>query len=115
MNPHFIFNALTNIQSFMYLNKPVDAATYLTTFAGLMRNILDNSKKNSIPLDKEITTISNYLKLQKLRMGNKLDYTIELDESIVPERCQIPPMLAQPFIENAIEHGIIHKKEGGHI
>jgi len=115
MNPHFIFNALTNIQRFMYGNKPAEANTYLTTFAGLMRNILENSKENVISLDKEITTITNYLKLQKLRLGDKLEYSIEVDEAIVPENYQIPPMLAQPFIENAIEHGIIHKKNGGNI
>jgi tetratricopeptide (TPR) repeat protein len=115
MNPHFIFNALTNIQSFMFLNKPQDASRYLTTFAALIRNILENSKTNNVTLDKEIVTISNYMKLQKLRLGNKLDYSLYVDESIDTESILIPPMLAQPFIENAIEHGVMHKADNGKV
>ena len=115
MNPHFVFNALTNIQSFMYLKDIEKADRYLFNFASLMRNILDSSRAEHITLSKEIQTLTDYLELQKLRFSKKCTYSIELDQAIDPEIIGIPPMLAQPFIENAIEHGIQHKKGIGHV
>jgi len=80
-----------------------------------MRNILDNTSRESVPLEQEISTIGNYLELQKIRYQGRFDYQITVDENIDPEATFIPPMLAQPFIENAIEHGIKHLKEQGMI
>ena len=115
MNPHFIFNSLSSIQGFMMEKDTRTASKYLSKFAKLIRNILDNSSEEYVPLDKEISTIENYLELQKVRYEGKFDYSIEVDESIEPESVIIPPMLAQPFIENAIEHGIKHKGSKGNI
>lgn len=115
MNPHFIFNSLASIQNFV-INENTDKATiYLSKFSQLVRNILDNSTEEYIPLEKEVSTIENYLELQKVRYGGKFDFNISVDKKIDEENMLIPPMLAQPFIENAIEHGIRHKETSGHI
>jgi tetratricopeptide (TPR) repeat protein len=115
MNPHFLFNTLTNIQSYMLENDPNRASKYLSRFARLMRNIIDNTARESVPLEQEISTIENYLELQMIRYKDKFEYIIETDELIDPESTFIPPMLAQPIIENAIEHGIKHRSEKGMI
>jgi LytS/YehU family sensor histidine kinase len=106
MNPHFIFNALIAIQSFMYKNDLRDASRYLSSFAKLVRAILENSRNEYITLDKEIQWLENYMSLQLLRFDNQFEYEIELDEEIDTYDCLIPPMLTQPFIENALEHGL---------
>ncbi len=111
MNPHFIFNSLASIQGFMIEKDTKSAGKYLTKFAKLIRNILDNSTEEFVSLDKEISTIENYLALQEIRYQGKFEYSIDLDETINPELTRIPPMLAQPFIENSIEHGF--KKSAG--
>jgi len=113
MNPHFIFNSLSSIQSFIFENNPVEAGSYLSRFAELIRSILYNSREEYITLEKEIQTLINYLDLQKLRYDNKFDYEIDLDPMLDKETISIPPMLAQPFIENAIEHGIKHLNNPG--
>ena len=115
MNPHFIFNSLASIQNFVINENSDHASIYLSRFSQLVRNILDNSTEEYVTLEKEINTIENYLELQQVRYAGKFDYRIELDPLIDPENTMIPPMLAQPFIENAIEHGIRHKKTQGHI
>jgi tetratricopeptide (TPR) repeat protein len=115
MNPHFIFNALSSIQGFIVEKDHINASIYLSRFSKLIKNILDNSAQEYVPLAKEINTIENYLALQKIRYEDKFDFNIEIDEKIDPETIFIPPMLAQPFIENSIEHGIKHKKTNGHI
>jgi len=115
MNPHFIFNSLYSIQNFIVTEKPDKASIYLSKFAKLVRNILDNSTEEFVPLEKEISTIENYLELQQVRYAGKFSYRIDIDDEIDPEIMQIPPMLAQPFIENAIEHGIKHRETLGHI
>lgn len=106
MNPHFIFNSLSSIQSFIFENNPVVAGSYLSRFAELIRSILYNSREEFITLEKEIKTLQNYLELQQLRFQNKFKYELSIDPEIEPETINIPPMLAQPFIENAIEHGL---------
>jgi streptogramin lyase len=103
MNPHFIFNSLSAIQNYIYSNQTHMAGNYLTDFAHLIRLILDNSRNEFIPFEKEIETISLYLKLQKLRFENQFDYFIEIDPALQTGDYDIPPMLAQPFLENAIE------------
>lgn len=115
MNPHFIFNSLYSIQNFIVTEKPDKASIYLSKFAKLVRNILDNSTEELVPVEKEISTLENYLDLQKVRYAGKFDYRIDIDDDIDPVTIKIPPMLAQPFIENAIEHGIRHKEVPGHI
>ncbi|GAP44260.1 hypothetical protein TBC1_1261 [Lentimicrobium saccharophilum] len=115
MNPHFLFNSLASIQNFMIKEKDGLAANYLSKFSKLVRNILDSSVEEVVPLNEEMTTIENYLDLQKIRFPDKFDYVIDIDPDIDPESVMVPPMLAQPFIENAIEHGIKHKVEKGKI
>ncbi|NPD48109.1 two-component regulator propeller domain-containing protein [Lentimicrobium sp. S6] len=113
MNPHFIFNSLGAIQSFIFKNEPIEAATYLSNFSDLVRMILNNSRQDLITLHTEVKTLNQYLDLQKLRFGEKFDYEIEADENLDLEDMLIPPMLAQPFIENSIEHGFKGMKSKG--
>jgi len=115
MNPHFISNSLIAIQSFIYKKDPKEAGKYLASFAKLMRLILENSREEFVPLDKEIKTLEHYLELQALRFENKFEYSIDVNPKIDTESIGIPPMLAQPFIENALEHGILHNNTQGKI
>jgi hypothetical protein len=115
MNPHFLFNSLASIQNYIINEESDKASLYLSRFSQLVRNILDNSVEEYVPLEKEVETIQNYLELQKVRYAGKFDYTIDIDTNIDADIAMIPPMLAQPFIENAIEHGIRHKAGPGQI
>lgn len=116
MNPHFLFNTLSAIQSFLFDAKNTKKAiSYLAKFSQLMRQVLEYSRENQISLEDEIKTLENYLSLQQLRYDNAFDYEIEVDPSINPWEVQIPPILAQPFVENAIEHGKVHLAENGKI
>ncbi len=112
MNPHFIFNSLIAIQNYVYKHEPSEVAGYISNFAKLMRMILENSRKESITIEKEIELIKYYLELQQLRFPDKFDFTIKVDPQIDQESILIPPMLSQPIIENAIEHGIMNKQNG---
>ncbi|MBP2615511.1 sensor histidine kinase [Chryseobacterium jejuense] len=105
MDPHFIFNALGNIQG-MILRKDTDLAVlYLGKFAKLSRRVLEQSRMETVTLEEEIQTLENYIELQQLRLNQSFDYRIQRDES-VDQQLHIPPLLIQPFVENAIEHGI---------
>lgn len=115
INPHFIFNSLNSINSFITGKDVRTAQTYLTMFADLMRGTLENTRKSHVSLDEEINALKLLLELERLRFGNKFDYTISIDEDIDVTATYIPPMLVQPFVENAIIHGIKHKKEKGNI
>ncbi len=115
MNPHFIFNSLATIESFIYENQPKEAGRYLSDFARLMRLILENSTVEYISLAKEIKTLEYYLVLQKLRLDDNLKFTIHVDENLDSELVMVPPMLTQPFIENAIEHGFRGSQQTGNI
>lgn len=106
MNPHFIFNALSSIQAYMMKEGAKPAVSYLSSFAKLMRSILESSRNEYIPLDEEIDAIENYLRLQKLRFNDAFDYQINVQEGIDTAEINIPPMLTQPFIENAVKHGV---------
>lgn len=113
MNPHFIFNALNSIRRYI-LEKDIDNAdNYLTKFATLMRRILDNSKLNFITLDNEIKTLELYLQLEKLRFDDSFSFNIKIDSRINLNKWLIPPMLLQPFVENAIWHGLAPKQREG--
>jgi LytS/YehU family sensor histidine kinase len=115
MNPHFIFNALSSIHSLINPKDVDRAADYMGRFSRLLRTSLESSREDYILLEDEISSMKNYMELQSLRYDNKFDYSIETDEAIDLESAIIPPMLLQPFIENAIEHGIRHKEDKGSI
>ena len=115
MNPHFIFNALNSIKGCMAMNDTVAARENLVKFARLMRLILDNSRNSVISLDKEILTIELYLELEKLNRSSSFNYSLSVSENIVPEDIFIPPMILQPFIENAVIHGVGGLTSGGEI
>jgi len=113
MNPHFIFNALNSVNSFIAQNDERTANRYLTEFSTLMRNVLDNSEADFIPLSNEIEMLELYMKLEHSRFKDKFDYKIEVDEKLKISEYQIPPMLLQPYVENAVWHGLRYKKKKG--
>jgi len=113
MNPHFIFNSLSIIGSYVLENKKEESYLYLVKFGKLMRLILESSREEFISLEKEIEIINNFLFLHKLRLKDKLEYQITISDDLVMEDYQVPPMMLQPFIENSIEHGIEKQDEPG--
>jgi sensor histidine kinase YesM len=113
MNPHFIFNSLNSINSVVVQGNIPLASDYLTKFSKLIRLILENSKSNVISLAKEIETLRLYVLMENSRFQNKFDYTIEIAEYIDADTIYIPPTTIQPFVENAIMHGLMHKSEKG--
>lgn len=115
MNPHFIFNCLNSIQGFIMKNEKEEAMEYLARFAKLIRGNLNASTENKITLDQEFQMLDNYLALEQLRYDNSFTYKIDLDPLLDVWETQIPPMLIQPFIENAVIHGMKTQKEGGFI
>ena len=108
MNPHFIFNALNSIQEFILLNEKRLANQFLGKFADLMRLTLDMSNKKTISLTDEIKILNLYLELEKLRFED-LEYVFEIDKNINTDEISLPAMLIQPYIENALKHGLLHK------
>ncbi len=113
MDPHFIFNTLSSIQSFITTNSSKDAVSYLSKFSKLMRGTLENTKKQKIAIKDEIEMLELYMDLEKLRLNNKFTYQIIVDENIDTQFEEIPPMLIQPYVENAIWHGMSHKTIDG--
>jgi anti-sigma regulatory factor (Ser/Thr protein kinase) len=113
MNPHFIFNALQAIQNFILKSDAKTAISYLGSFSNVMRSVLENSRVDTIALNKEIQLLEHYLKLQMMRFGQRFTYHIQIDIEIEQSQTKIIPMLAQPFIENAIEHGFKSIESGG--
>jgi len=113
MNPHFIFNALNSVNNFIAVNDERSANRYLSEFSVLMRSVLENSDEDFISLVKEIELLELYVKLEHNRFKDKFDYSISVDEQINLNNYSIPPMLLQPYIENAIWHGLRYKKEKG--
>jgi len=105
MNPHFVFNSLTSIQNYVLGNHSFKASHYLAKFSKLLRLILENSRNNTITLQREVQTLDHYLNLQKIRYEDKFEFQLAVDPSLDQEAIKIPPMLTQPFVENAIEHG----------
>jgi tetratricopeptide (TPR) repeat protein len=108
MNPHFIFNAMSGIQSYIYSHEPEKSSQFLVNFSRLIRLILENSSKEFIPLELELEIIEKYLTTQKMRFEDRFDFKLNIDELLVEKQALIPPMITQPFIENAIEHGQLH-------
>ena len=113
MNPHFIFNALNSVNSFIAQNDERTANRYLSDFSTLMRSVLVNSEEDFISLEKELELLGLYLKLEHSRFQDKFDYELDVDKAIDKGQFQIPPMLLQPYIENAVWHGLRYKKEKG--
>jgi len=114
MNPHFMFNAINSIQNFVLKNDSKSAQKYLTKFARLIRSVLENSKHDLVWLNKEVEALELYIELEALRASFSFDYEIVIDDSLNAENLYIPPMIIQPYIENAILHGImpLHERRG---
>lgn len=110
MNPHFTFNALNSIQNLILKNDKQEAYNYLTKFSSLIRENLHLSTKDFVLFEQELSLIERYLELEKLRFKEDFEYTISVEENI--EDIKIPTMIIQPYVENAIKHGLLHKKEG---
>ncbi|MCB0707062.1 MAG: histidine kinase [Saprospiraceae bacterium] len=113
MNPHFIFNCLNSIQNYILQNEKKEAILYLGRFATLVRSILNASASGNISLHEELKLLTNYLDLEKLRFKDRFIYTVELAPGLDTFDLRIPPLLVQPYVENAVLHGISGKKEGG--
>jgi len=112
LNPHFIFNAIANLQGLVSSGDTKESVRYLSSFSKLLRSVLEQNRKDFIELDEEIASLHNYLQLQQMRFAGLFDYQITVDENLALENILIPPMLVQPFVENSIEHGFrsIHCK-----
>jgi len=109
MNPHFIFNALNSIQDFIIQEDKRSANRYLSRFSKLMRNVLDASDKDNISLKKEIEYLELYLSLEALRIDDDFEYKFDIDDSVNVNNNLIPSMLLQPYVENALKHGLMHR------
>lgn len=115
MNPHFLFNTLNSIKFFIIRNEPDAAADYLTKFSRLIRLILSNSKSERIALSTELEALRLYVELERLRFGKQFEFVLSLDDSIEPDYVQVPPLIVQPYVENAIWHGLMHKDSEGRL
>lgn len=115
MNPHFIFNSLNSINYYIVKRRPEDASAYLNKFAKLIRSILTLSKNDTVSLKEELNIIELYCELEQMRFQKHFGYNISVDKDIEPGIIQVPPLLLQPYVENAVWHGIMQKEEGGDI
>jgi len=115
MNPHFLFNSLNSINRFILQNNKSQASEYLAKFSKLVRFILQNSEADLIPLENEIETLKLYLELEALRFEYHFEYRISIDDSIETDVIKVPPLIIQPYVENAIWHGLMHKHEIGQL
>jgi sensor histidine kinase YesM len=115
MNPHFIFNCLNSIKLYTLENDSQTASAYLTKFSQLIRLVLENSRSEKVSLQKELETLKLYIDLEAMRFKNKVNYQISAAPHIDQQYIEIPPLLLQPYVENAIWHGLMHKPEGGNI
>ena len=113
MNPHFIFNSLNSVNQFIATNNELEANQYLTKFSKLMRGVMENSTEDFIPFQQELDLLQNYLSLEKTRFTDKFNFDISVDENLNQQNLLIPGMLIQPFLENAIWHGLRYRTEKG--
>lgn len=113
MNPHFIFNALNSIQFFIAQNDRKNAIGYLSTFSKLIRGVLNNSVNNKIRLAEELELLQHYVDLELVRFDNKFDFVLDVEENLDIDNIEIPSLLIQPYVENAILHGLYNKPEKG--
>jgi len=115
MNPHFIFNCLNSINRYIVKSDQATASLYLTRFAKLIRLILDNSNSKSVTLANEMEALRLYIEMESIRFEKKFDYVISVDDTVQPETVYVPPLIIQPYVENAIWHGLLHKETEGHL
>ena len=113
MNPHFIFNALNSIQFFIAKNDRLNAINYLSTFSKLIRGILTNSVNNKVKLSEEIELLRHYVNLELLRFENKFEFILSISPELELDSIEIPSLLIQPYVENAILHGLYNKADKG--
>ncbi|NJL74331.1 MAG: histidine kinase [Saprospiraceae bacterium] len=111
MNPHFLFNVLNSIKLYMVQNDARTAAKYLTKFSRLIRLILNNSKSPMVKLEEELNALLLYIEMENFRFNDKFDFELYVEEEISLGQIEIPPMILQPFVENAIWHGLMHKED----
>jgi tetratricopeptide (TPR) repeat protein len=115
INPHFVFNCLNSIKRLYIEEKLDEASDYTADFSRLFRLILENSGKPKIRLSEELNHLDLYCKMERLRIGNDFSYEVNVGDHIFPESCMVPPMIIQPFVENAIWHGILPNKDAGKV
>lgn len=115
MNPHFIFNCMNSINRMILAGESDEASRYLNKFSKLIRITLENSENSSISLEAELEMLETYIQLESVRFKGMINYTIQIDEALDPTEIYLPSMVLQPFIENAIWHGLMHKNEPGNI
>lgn len=115
MNPHFIYNAMNSIQRFIMKQEKMEAYKYLEKFGSLIRRMMEQSSQEEISLEEEMDTLKIYLSLEALRFDEAFQYSVSADEALDPEDVQLPPMLIQPYVENAIWHGIVEKGAEGRV
>ncbi len=113
MNPHFMFNSLNSINNFILKNDPDNASGYLTKFSRLMRLILDNSRSEWVLLENELKALELYIELEAVRFDNAFEHSLEVTKDINVETVMVPPLIIQPYVENAIWHGLLHRKTPG--
>ena len=111
MNPHFLFNCLNAINRFIQRNEPDAASAYLTKFSRLIRLVPDNSRSNLVPLSQELEALKLYIELEAMRFTERFQYRIDISPEIDADAVDVPPMLVQPYVENAIWHGLMHKED----
>ena len=109
MNPHFIYNALNSIQSLIADEKKSDAINYVGTFSRLLRQVLEHTDSNVVTLEKELQTLRLYIQLESLRLNMDLHYELAADDEVMTENEKLPPLILQPFVENALWHGLSRK------
>ena len=115
MNPHFIFNCMNSIQKYVLKNEKTKALKFLQNFSELMRHVLDNSSKTKVALDEEITMLEKYIALEKQRLDDQFEYKIEVAPYLQTDFFEVPGMVIQPYVENAIWHGLMNKNEKGNL
>jgi LytS/YehU family sensor histidine kinase len=115
MNPHFLFNCLNSINRFIVRSDAETASNYLTKFSRLIRLILQNSKAPTITLKSELEALRLYIEMEEMRFENRFDYDIRVDAEVESEFVEVPPLLLQPYVENAIWHGLMHKEARGRL
>jgi hypothetical protein len=110
MNPHFFYNALNTIQAYIFTNDAENAGKYLSKFSKLTRKILEMSESDTVLLSEEIDTLTLYLELEQVRFDDNFSFIFDIDKKLDLEMVKIPPMLIQPYVENAVKHGLLHKQ-----
>jgi LytS/YehU family sensor histidine kinase len=110
MNPHFLFNSLSSIQLLIVSQKTTEAYKYLTLFSNFLRSLLNYAEKNFMPLDEELKVLKMYIELESLRFDKSFSFEINVDDSLTNDEVLVPSLMVQPFVENAIWHGLLHKE-----